>query len=139
MRQNNQRRRGRNNNRRGGGNSSSRVFDSNGPDVKVRGTPNTIYDKYMALAHDAQSSGNRIAYESYLQHAEHYYRLVQAGKPSEEEVVAADPVNGEANGEASNGTRRRGRLAEGDSEKGDASREMAQKGDEKGAEIEKKA
>ncbi len=51
-------------------------MDSSGPDVKIRGTVQHICEKYQALARDAQSSGDRIAAENYLQHAEHYYRLI---------------------------------------------------------------
>ena len=53
-------------------------MESNGPDVKVRGTPQQILDKYMALARDAWSSGDRIVAESYYQHADHYYRILNA-------------------------------------------------------------
>ncbi|MDB5492284.1 MAG: hypothetical protein JWO78_2133 [Micavibrio sp.] len=63
----------------GGGNSGpnrSQVFDSNGPDVRIRGTAYQIQEKYMALAKDAASSGDRVMAESYLQHAEHYQRVI---------------------------------------------------------------
>ncbi|MGH6718282.1 MAG: DUF4167 domain-containing protein [Alphaproteobacteria bacterium] len=62
----------------GGGFHRNQSFDSNGPDVKIRGTPNQIYDKYLLLARDANSSGDRVAAENYLQHAEHYYRMMMA-------------------------------------------------------------
>lgn len=66
----------------GGGRKSShgpnRSYDSNGPDVKVRGTASHIFEKYQQLARDAQSAGDRVAAENYLQHAEHYYRLMLA-------------------------------------------------------------
>jgi hypothetical protein len=66
-----------NNPRRGNlGNIINRVFESAGPDGKVRGTPQQIIDKYQALARDAQVSGDRVAAESYLQHSEHYSRLL---------------------------------------------------------------
>ena len=52
------------------------VFDSNGPDVRIRGTAHQVVEKYMALAKDAASSGDRIMAESYLQHAEHYQRII---------------------------------------------------------------
>lgn len=81
MRPNNQsqgqkrgRNRNNNNNRRGGG-SSRQSLDSNGPNVRIRGTAIQIFDKYIAMARDASSSGDRILAESYFQHAEHYYRL----------------------------------------------------------------
>ena len=64
-------------------NNPNRALDSNGPDVRVRGSAKTIYDKYMSLAHDANVSGRRVKAESYLQHAEHYLRILQ-----EQAVVA---------------------------------------------------
>ncbi len=57
-------------------NSSSRTVDSNGPEVKIRGTISHVYEKYQALAREANIAGERIASESYMQHAEHYYRLM---------------------------------------------------------------
>lgn len=64
----------------GGGNPLSRVYESNGPDVKVRGTAQTIADKYLQLGRDAQSSGDIVMAESYFQHAEHYLRIVFAAQ-----------------------------------------------------------
>jgi hypothetical protein len=58
----------------------TRTFESNGPDVKVRGTAAHIAEKYMALARDAQSSGDPVAAENYFQHAEHYNRIVMAAQ-----------------------------------------------------------
>lgn len=66
----------------GGGHSSGRNFESNGPDMKVRGSASTIYEKYLQLARDANSSGDRVMAESYLQHAEHYYRVLRASQPA---------------------------------------------------------
>jgi len=66
----------------GGGHSSGRNFESNGPDIKVRGSASTIYEKYLQLARDANSSGDRVMAESYLQHAEHYYRVLRASQPA---------------------------------------------------------
>lgn len=66
-----------NNNRRGFQNKN-KVFDSNGPDVRIRGTAFQIVEKYTALAKDATSAGDRVLAESYLQHAEHYQRMVTA-------------------------------------------------------------
>ena len=65
-----------------GGNSANKVFDSNGPDVKLRGTSQTIAEKYMQLGRDAQSSGDSVSAESYYQHAEHYYRLWASNQPA---------------------------------------------------------
>ncbi len=53
-------------------------FDSNGPDVRVRGNAWQVYEKYQSLARDATSAGDRVMAESYLQHAEHYYRVTEA-------------------------------------------------------------
>jgi hypothetical protein len=81
--QNNKRMRGRggnNNNPRKGPNPLTRSYESNGPDVKIRGTALHIAEKYVQLARDAQSSGDRVMAENYLQHAEHYYRIVAAAQ-----------------------------------------------------------
>lgn len=72
----NRRSRGRNNNRGKGGNNRAQVFDSNGPDVRIRGTAHQICEKYEALAKDARSAGDMVMAESYLQHAEHYQRMI---------------------------------------------------------------
>ena len=66
------------NNHRRGQNPLSRSFESNGPEVKVRGTPVHIAEKYLSLARDAQSSGDPVLAENYLQHAEHYNRIIMA-------------------------------------------------------------
>src|SRR5438309_11961762 len=76
--------RGRNNNQhhhhRKNQNLMSRVYESNGPDVKIRGNPAHIAEKYIQLARDAQASGDPISAENYYQHAEHYYRLIAAAQ-----------------------------------------------------------
>ena len=64
------------NNNRSVGNVLNRVFDSSGPEGKVRGTPQQIIDKYNQLARDAQLSNDRVATENFQQHAEHYLRLL---------------------------------------------------------------
>jgi hypothetical protein len=64
------------NNRPTGGNVINRVFDSSGPEGKVRGTPQQIIDKYNQLARDAQLGNDRVAAENFQQHAEHYLRLL---------------------------------------------------------------
>lgn len=71
----NKRMRGRN---RKGQNPLTRVYESNGPDVKIRGTASHVAEKYVQLARDAQSSGDPVAAENYYQHAEHYFRLIAA-------------------------------------------------------------
>ena len=69
--------RGRGGNRKGQ-NPLTRVYESNGPDVKIRGTASHVAEKYMQLARDAQSSGDPVSAENYYQHAEHYLRLIAA-------------------------------------------------------------
>src|ERR1700691_4498859 len=79
--QNNKRMRGRN--RKGGHhhqNPLSRMYESNGPDVKIRGTASHVAEKYLQLARVAQSSAVPIAAENYSQHAEHYFRLIAAAQ-----------------------------------------------------------
>ena len=68
------------------GNVINRVFESAGPDGKVRGTPQQIIDKYQLLARDAQLAGDRVAAESYLQYAEHYSRLLGDAQRQQQEV-----------------------------------------------------
>ncbi len=63
-------------NRKPSGNNVNRVFESTGPEGKVRGTPQQIIEKYLSLARDAQTSDNRVIAENFLQHAEHYQRLL---------------------------------------------------------------
>jgi Domain of unknown function (DUF4167) len=124
---NNNKNRNRNRNRRhnngggnlggggGGGSGSNRVYDSNGPDVKLRGTAHTIAEKYMQLARDAQSSGDIVMAESYYQFSDHYYRIWLAAQPvgqplqfsrrtAEEEFEDEDGEGqNEPEGEAENG------------------------------------
>lgn len=100
--QNQQRMRGRNNNPGGGSgggggggggggrkgpNPLSRTYESNGPDVKVRGTAHHVAEKYVSLARDAQSSGDIVLAENYLQHAEHYYRLIAAAQAAMQQPI----------------------------------------------------
>jgi hypothetical protein len=54
------------------------VFDSNGPDMRIRGTAQQLFEKYLQLGRDATSSGDRVTAESYFQHAEHYFRILNA-------------------------------------------------------------
>ena len=62
----------------GGGFNPNRTFDSSGPEVKIRGSAAHVYEKYLQLARDANSSGDRVTAENYLQHAEHYFRIMAA-------------------------------------------------------------
>lgn len=65
-------------NPRKGNNQKTQVFDSNGPDVRIRGTAFQVSEKYVALAKDAQGAGDMVLYQSYLQHAEHYQRMINS-------------------------------------------------------------
>ncbi|MBV9347203.1 MAG: DUF4167 domain-containing protein [Pseudolabrys sp.] len=81
MRNNQKRMRGRHhNNQRRNQNPLTRVYESNGPDVKIRGTASHIAEKYIQLARDAQGSGDPVAAENFYQHAEHYFRLIAAAQ-----------------------------------------------------------
>lgn len=82
-------------------NPVNRVFESNGPDVKIRGNASHISEKYLVLARDAQSSGDPISAENYLQHAEHYLRIIAAANAHQQtQSSPCSPDQGErsANG-----------------------------------------
>lgn len=81
----NKRMRGRN---RKSQNPLTRVYESNGPDVKIRGTATHVADKYVQLARDCQANGDPVAAENYYQHAEHYYRLIAV---AQEQFRQANP------------------------------------------------
>ncbi len=72
------RQRGRNNGRKPHIPVRSQTFDSSGPDVRIRGNAYQVLEKYLQLARDATAAGDRIAAENFYQHAEHYYRLINA-------------------------------------------------------------
>ena len=76
MRSSKSRSRSNKNRNRSVGNIINRVFDSSGPEGKVRGTPQQIIDKYNQLARDSQLSNDRVSTENFQQHAEHYVRLL---------------------------------------------------------------
>ena len=78
--------RGRGGRKPNGGNNINRVYESAGPEGKVRGTPQQIIDKYLSLARDAQTSGDRVAAENFLQHAEHYQRILIQATASQEQA-----------------------------------------------------
>lgn len=69
-----------NNNNRRGQNPMTRVYESNGPEIKIRGTASHLAEKYVQLARDAQGSGDPVAAENYYQHAEHYFRIIAAAQ-----------------------------------------------------------
>ncbi|RXH23085.1 hypothetical protein XH99_16995 [Bradyrhizobium nanningense] len=109
--QNKQRMRNRNNNNnnnnRRSQNPMTRVYESNGPDIKIRGTASHIAEKYLQLARDARSSGDPVAAENYYQHAEHYFRLIAAAQeqfrqnqqPRGDEPISSHGDDGEDDGE----------------------------------------
>ncbi|WP_425991197.1 DUF4167 domain-containing protein [Brevundimonas sp. TWP2-3-2] len=96
------RQRGRNRKPGGGsgGNANAanpnRSWDSQGPEnIKVRGNAQTVYERYQQLARDAGSSGDRVLAENYLQHAEHYFRVLRALQPQRpvSEIAARELSN----------------------------------------------
>jgi len=112
----NKRSRGRNNNGGGGGghpNNPNRprmphrmqTFDSNGPNVKIRGNAFQVFERYVALAREAASSGDRIAAENLYQHAEHYFRIMNANGdgPSQVAPRPMTPADTEMTGAESDG------------------------------------
>ncbi|RQH09527.1 DUF4167 domain-containing protein [Bradyrhizobium sp. RP6] len=102
--QNKQRMRNRNNNNnnRRGQNPMTRVYESNGPDIKIRGTASHIAEKYLQLARDARSSGDPVAAENYYQHAEHYFRLIAAAQEQfrqNQQPRGDEPISSSEDGE----------------------------------------
>ena len=79
-----------NNFNRKGGNPLTRTYDSSGPDVKIRGTAQHVAEKYAQLARDAHSSGDRVMAENYLQHAEHYNRIIASAQAQMQERFQRD-------------------------------------------------
>ncbi|WP_323991097.1 DUF4167 domain-containing protein [Nguyenibacter sp. L1] len=71
------------------------VFDSNGPDLRIRGTAQQLFEKYLQLGRDASGSGDRVMAEAYFQHAEHYFRILnamtQAAQQSQQERQDRQP------------------------------------------------
>jgi hypothetical protein len=72
-----------NNNNRRGPNPLTRSYESNGPDVKIRGNAHHVAEKYLQLARDAHTSSDPVAAENYLQHAEHYFRLIASAQAAQ--------------------------------------------------------
>jgi hypothetical protein len=87
------------NSNNGGGFNPNRTYDSNGPEVKIRGSASHVYEKYLQLARDANSSGDRVMAENYLQHAEHYYRIVAATAAQQAQYQAQQAAQAVANGQ----------------------------------------
>ena len=112
MRQSQKGNRARNKNgRKPSGPSINRVYESSGPEGKVRGTPQQIIEKYQSLARDKATAGDRVLAESFLQHAEHYMRILTAAQATqqqhrrderEEEEAEVDREDVDARGDAGN-------------------------------------
>ncbi|MGD9919189.1 MAG: DUF4167 domain-containing protein [Paenirhodobacter sp.] len=106
MRSSKSRSRNKSNRQRSIGNIVNRVFDSSGPEGKVRGTPQQIIDKYLMLARDAQLGNDRVAEQNFLQHAEHYTRMLGEAQRElareQEERSRQYQSNGNGNGNGGN-------------------------------------
>lgn len=87
----NKRMRGRPTNNRRGPNPLTRSYESNGPDVKIRGNAHHVAEKYLQLARDAHTGGDPVAAENYLQHAEHYFRLIAAAHAAQALAQSGQP------------------------------------------------
>jgi len=85
--------------RGGGGNQRMQVYDSNGPDVRIRGTAHQVTEKYVALAKDASSTGDLVLAESYLQYAEHYQRIINSWVQNVQEKRDAETSKAPKSGE----------------------------------------
>jgi hypothetical protein len=95
------------------------TFDSNGPSVKIRGNAYQVFERYIALAREASSSGDRIAAENLYQHAEHYYRIMQANgdgqnmgppRPMTPADTEMNGMDGDGDGEFSGGSGQGGQV-----------------------------
>lgn len=91
----NRRQRSRSNGGRRSNQQRTQVYDSNGPDVRIRGTAHQVAEKYLALAKDSISAGDRIMAESYYQHAEHYIRIINEANGTFDLEKVTDRISGE--------------------------------------------
>jgi hypothetical protein len=71
------------------------VFDSSGPDMRLRGTAQQLFEKYLQLGRDATSSGDRVMAEGYFQHAEHYFRILNAMNQAQQQQAPQQPQRGD--------------------------------------------
>ncbi len=95
--------RGRTNRKHHGGGQRPNSYDSNGPEGRIRGNAHQVFEKYVALARDAVSAGDRISAETHYQHAEHYFRIMNSStdpRPNGQERSARQGANGQSDGEA---------------------------------------
>ena len=103
-------RRPQNNNGGGGGgggnnNNPNRTFNSSGPEIKIRGSAAHVYEKYLQMARDANSAGDRVMAENYLQHAEHYFRILSAAQLQQQQYQNPNPNQGQQNYQQNGGPR----------------------------------
>lgn len=147
MRSSKNRSRSKSNRQRSLGNIVNRVFDSSGPESKVRGTPQQIIEKYLMLARDAQLSNDRVAEQNFLQHAEHYTRMLseaqremareqegRQGQPGQGQPGQSD-ANGSFAGYAQEGNGGNGSPGHAGASPGDRDRDRgAERGSERGSE-----
>jgi len=118
------------------GNIINRVFDSSGPEGKVRGTPQQIIDKYNQLARDSQLSNDRVSTENFQQHAEHYVRLLsEAQREMDARREQQDRENKERNAERDKERQLRSSLDNGAFETSSAAENNAAEADTSGREI----
>ena len=82
------------------------VFDSSGPDLRIRGTAQQLFEKYLQLGRDSTSSGDRVMAESYFQHAEHYFRILNAMAQAHQNQPNAQNV--QSHGQNQNGAQNHG-------------------------------
>jgi len=68
-------------------------FDSNGPNIKIRGSAHQIFERHVALAREAATSGDRIAAENFYQHAEHYFRIANASRDGSQQGTSPQPTD----------------------------------------------
>jgi len=131
MRSSKSRSRNKSNRNRSVGNVVNRVFDSSGPEGKVRGTPQQIIDKYTQLARDAQLGNDRVSFENFQQHAEHYQRMLnEAQREQEARREEHERQNRERQserdrdrgGQREGGGQRERDIRQGDDQKGDPGR-----------------
>ncbi len=141
MRSSKNRSRSKSNRQRSLGNIVNRVFDSSGPEGKVRGTPQQIIDKYLALARDAQLGSDRVAEQNFLQHAEYYTRMLGEALREQESRQQQQQQNGDNNGghQSGNGQNAqsnghggedRGDRQSGDRQGGERSQQNRRRGDD---------
>jgi hypothetical protein len=71
---------------------NGQTFDSNGPNIKIRGSTHQIFERYLALAREATASGDRVAAENFYQHAEHYFRINNARRESNQQGTLPRPT-----------------------------------------------